>query len=387
MRRILFVDDEVNVLNGLRRLIRKRSELWQGYFAESGLDALALMRETPIDVLVTDMRMPRMDGAALLRIVNERYPNTVRIVLSGYTELEAAIRAVPIAHQFLVKPCEPDRLCATIDRACALHDLLQDGRLGGVVSAVQNLPSVPRLYQQLVKALATPTTPLEDVGKLIEQDPSMVAKLLQLVNSAFFGLPRRVTSVLDATSLLGTAMLRNLVLSVEVFNAFDQTSGDFDIEAYQREALRSGFLAMGMFQTKLQREDAFTAGVLHDIGRLLIASRLPQEHCAIVELSKEKEIPVWAAEQEVLGATHAELGAYLLGLWGLPYAIVEAAAYHHASAAPVSDRLDVPTVIWIANLPPALPDETVPEVIASHAWLEPHYTSFRNRANSDPEAA
>lgn len=388
MKHILFVDDDPNLLSGIRRVIRKRAHDWTGHFAGSGLDALALMREHKIDVVVTDMRMPRMDGSALLRVVSERYPNTVRIVLSGHQELEAALRAVPIAHQFLVKPCEPERLCGTIDRACALKDLLADERLGSVVSGVSNLPSVPKLYQRLCRVLGSGDASLDEVGTLIEQDPSMALKVLQLVNSAFFGLPRRLANVRDATAMLGTAMLKNLVLGIEVFSAFPVTNG-FCIEAYQRKALQVGTLAMRMFETKSEREDAFTAGMLHDVGRLIIATYLPEELAKVDALVSERQIAEHAAEQHVLGVSHAEVGAYLLGLWGLPYTMVEATACHHQASPPGSeDPWDIVRGVWLAAYlaHEGAPSE-VPPGLAEHVNIAANYSRWFELARGLETAA
>ena len=220
MRRVLFVDDEPRILEGLRRMLRSQRHDWELAFAPGGETALALMEASPFDVIVSDMRMPGIDGAALLCRVREKYPQVVRIVLSGHTELSTALRVVPIAHQFLAKPCDAQMLRVAIERACHLRALLSDEHIRRTVAALGDLPSLPRTYEALTQALADPDTSLQKVAKIIEQDVGISAKVLQLVNSAFFGVSHSMTNIQSAVSYLGINTLKSLVLSVEIFRAF-----------------------------------------------------------------------------------------------------------------------------------------------------------------------
>src|SRR5690606_34045961 len=126
VRRILFVDDEPHVLDGLRDLLHKRLREWEMSFALGGQEALTLLETRPFDVVISDMRMPGIDGVTLLRLVKERYPAIARIVLSGQAERDAVVNALPVAHQFLSKPCDVEVLYAVVERACGLQGLLQD---------------------------------------------------------------------------------------------------------------------------------------------------------------------------------------------------------------------------------------------------------------------
>jgi DNA-binding NarL/FixJ family response regulator len=186
-------------------------------FALGGEAALTLLAATPFDVVVSDMRMPRMDGAALLKTVCERFPSVVRIILSSQKELEGAFRAVPVAHQFLLKPCDPHMLRVAIERATSLSDVLSNKMLASLVGSVKDLPVLPRTYMALREKLSDPDASSKDIVKLVEQDVAISAKILQLVNSALFGLPREVSTVLTAVNFLGLDMVHNLVLYAEVF--------------------------------------------------------------------------------------------------------------------------------------------------------------------------
>src|SRR5208337_2001432 len=238
MRRVLFVDDEPRILEGLRRMLRPQRHEWEMAFAPGGEAALALMEASPFDVIVSDMRMAGMDGATLLCRVRELYPQMVRIVLSGHTELSTALRVVPVAHQFLAKPCDAEMLRVAIERACHLKALLHDDSIRRTVGALCELPSLPRTYHALTLALADPDTSIQRIAGIVELDVGISTKVLQLVNSAFFGIARSITNIQNAVSYLGISTLKSLVLSVEVFRVFTPKRHleGFSLEDLQRHA-------------------------------------------------------------------------------------------------------------------------------------------------------
>jgi len=331
MRRILFVDDESRILEGLQRMLRPQRQHWEMAFASGGAAALKLLEERPFDVIVSDMRMPEMDGAALLTHVRDRFPGVVRMVLSGHTSLGSALRAIPVAHQFMVKPCDPSLLRVTVDRACELRDLLGSDLILRTVGAMRELPTLPRTYAAMVQALSDPDVGLDRIARIVEQDVSLAARILQLVNSALFGLTQRISNVRTAVSYLGTDIIRNLVLSVEAFRAFDGVAavGGYSLEAIHAHAYLTARIANRLPTQKPVKEAAGSAALLHDVGRLILMAQLPKEFAGIAGLAREQGRPLYDVEREVVGVTHAEIGAYLLGLWGLPFPVVEAVAYHH----------------------------------------------------------
>ena len=349
MRHVLFVDDEPNILEGLQRMLRVYRDEWTMAFAPDAQAALSELKAAPFDVIVSDMRMPGMDGAALLARVKEEFPKVIRIVLSGHTDLEASMRAVPVAHQFLTKPCEAVALKETISRTCDLQALLEDQTLRSVVGEIDRLPSLPRIYRDLTQALKDPEVSLERVTRIVEQDVAMCAKVLQLVNSSFFGLPRRVSNVKMAIGRLGTTMLRNLVLSVEIFAAFQPKRGEhFSPEAAQRHAFMCATIAKRLLPDRLEAEDAFAAGMLHDVGMLVLAARMPELFARLFGEARARRRP----EAMVEGSTtvhHGSIGGYLLGVWGLPYSIVEAVVNHHVPSRVSQRRFDVVAAVHVAN--------------------------------------
>jgi putative nucleotidyltransferase with HDIG domain len=328
--RILFVDDEQNILDGLRHRLHRQRKKWHMLFAQSGAAALDLLEREPIDVIVSDMRMPTMDGATLLKKVQERYPRVVRIVLSGHAEMETALRAVPVAHQFLSKPCEPGVIESVVERACSLQALINEDVVKKTVGKVESLPALPRVYSQLMTILAKETASADEVAKILKQDMAMCAKVLQIVNSAFFGLARSVSKVEEAVTYLGFNTIKQVVLAVEVFQvSAARAPARLSLDALQRHAMLVATFAPAFFTDTKQREDAFVAGLLHDIGKLLLAVEIPEHFVKVFADMDGTRCPMHVAEQRAWGVTHAEVGAYLLGLWGLPYSVIEAVANHH----------------------------------------------------------
>lgn len=354
-KRILFVDDEQNILDGMRRMLRSSRKGLNISYAINANDALQQMAEKPFDIVVSDMRMPGMDGAQLLCEIRERYPETIRIMLTGQADNGSVLRTVNVAHQFLAKPCTPEQLKTTLHQACLLHAVLYHHDIRQVVARIDKLPSLPALYQQVRKMVADPLASVEDVAKCISQDISMSAKVLQLVNSAFFGLFKRVESPAQAVHLLGLDTIQSLVLSVQVFSQFeDQDFSALSLEGLWRHCLATGVyakkIASSMTKEKAVIDDAFIAGLQHDIGRLILVANLPERYNKALELAEEKSIPLHLAEYTIFGASHAEVGAYLLGLWGFSGPVIEAVAYHHGPCRYPGETFDAVTAVHAANV-------------------------------------
>ena len=331
MKSILFVDDEPMILAGLQRLLRAHRSEWDMSFAGSGAEALALLETKPFDAVVTDMRMPAMDGARLLALVQERFPGTIRIVLSGYFESDTALRAVPVAHQYLAKPCDPRKLREAIERSCGFATLLPDAALRRVVGAIGTLPALPRTSLLLATALEKPDVPLGEIGRIVELDVAITAKLLQLVNSAFFCLPYHVTSVRGAVAYLGLDTLKQLVLSIELFSTVRPRRhiAGFSLAEFEEHSHLTARIAARLPASEAVVAAGVVASVLHDAGKLVMAAHLPNEFERALEASRREQRPLHAVEMEQMGTTHAEIGAYLLGLWGLSGAVVDAVSRHH----------------------------------------------------------
>src|SRR5277367_3175150 len=238
MIRILFVDDEPSVLNAMRRTLHHMRGEWQMEFADGGEAALAELAKVPADVLITDMRMPGMDGWQLLREVKQRHPQTVRLILSGHSDARSIMRTVGTAHQYLAKPCDSDSLKAAISDAYVLRQVLNSDRLAHLVGRVGMLPSAPKAFQEILMCLQDPAASIADASRIIGRDVAMTANVLKLVNSAFFGARQAVTTAERAVAYLGLDTLGAVVLAHSTFKG-SQVSviPGFSLEALWQHSL------------------------------------------------------------------------------------------------------------------------------------------------------
>ena len=332
--RILFVDDEPNVLSALRRMFHDMRTEWEMDFAQDGPTGLAMIAEQPFDVVVADMRMPGMDGAMFLREVQIHNPGAIRIVLSGHSDRDMIMQTVRPAHQFLQKPCQPEELKAVISRGLSLREVFLDERVKNVVAKLDQLPTVPRLYAALLDVLAQEDPSVREVSALIAQDVGMAAGVLKLVNSAFFGLRIHVSSPAHAVNLLGLDVVKALVLGVGLFGRFDKEAfRDFDLEKLWSHCLGTARLAREIAVQEAAendvREHCYIAGLLHDVGKLVMATNFPELYLEVIRACQAGQGTILDMEQHFFGASHAEVGAYLLGLWGVEDEVVRAVYRHH----------------------------------------------------------
>jgi len=329
-------------------------EEWDMEFVESGPKALAAMQERRFDVIVSDLRMPEMDGAQLLNEVMRLHPRAARLILTGDANNEAALNCVGSAHQFLAKPCDVEALKATLRRVADLDCSLRNDEIRALVSRLTKIPSVPSLYLEIVERLRSPDVALDTIGEIIARDMGMTAKVLKLVNSAFFGLPRRMSSPAEAVKYLGIDTIKTLVLSIAAFSQFENDElGGLSLRAIWDHSLQTAGIAKAIAQdTEAERtlvEESFVAGLLHDIGKVVLAANQHKTYPTVLRMAQSERISLAEAERLVFCADHAEVGGYLLGLWGLPIPVVEAIAWHHSPSRPVKQSFSPLTATHLAN--------------------------------------
>ena len=322
----------------------------------SAREALDLMEEQRFDVVVSDMRMPVMDGAQLLNEIKDRYPDVIRIILSGYADRKLIMDSLGVTHQYLSKPCDAETLKAAVARALSLRSLFkEDPSFQPLISRIHTLPSLPSLYLEIMNELRSPEATISSISQIIARDPAMTAKLLQLVNSAFFGLPQTVSTPEQAVKLLGLDMMRTLVLSTHVFKQCDHQS----IQGADLDPLWRHSSIVGIFSKQIAifegadaqvSGEAMMAGLLHDIGKLVLLVNLPEDYARLHKLMQREDADLLELEHLSFGATHAEIGAYLLGLWGLPNVIVDAVARHHHPAERLGSGFSPLAAVYVANI-------------------------------------
>ena len=378
MKRILFVDDEQGLLDGLRVRLRGLRSRWEMLFVDSGAAAIAQMELRPVDVVVADMRMPHMDGSQLLADVRKRWPQTIRIVLSGSADEEKASQMLTLAHQYLSKPCDALQIENVIARCLSLHDLLEDERLRAVVGRIGQLPAIPRTYARLQAAMADTGASIQAIAAIINEDPSIAARVLQVVNSAFFRLPRRVNRVDQAIRHLGFDVIKGLAMSVEIFSQWRATAAPpaLEPERLQERAGRVAAAARALCEQSALADDALLAGLLHNLGYWILLQECPDELQRACDLAQLEGIAQHEAECRVIGTSYANIGAYLLGLWGLPHSVVEAVAFQHHPLRSGQTRFDVLAALVTAQCivaeedPTAMPAAQFSEVVFGDDYLE-----------------
>lgn len=354
LKRILFVDDEPLVLQGLQRMLRSQRHEWAMEFVASAEQALARLNEADFDVVVSDMRMPVMNGAQFLAQVMLRRPSAVRIILSGQADQAAVLQSVGSFHLYLGKPCDPEALKGIIQRAAELTSRLRPARLREVVGSLDYLPTVPGLYMSITEALDNPDCSIEHIGELVARDIGMSVRVLKLVNSAFFGLNRPLSHPTEAVTYLGIDSVKSLILALGTFQQIKVEPQHLprveQVWAHSM-AVATGARALAQAEGLDRRgqDDTFVAGLLHDIGKLLLLVNLPQDYERMLALVPERSGSEREAEREVFGATHADVGGYLLGLWALPAPVVEAVALHHEPGLSMAEQVSPLTFVHAGN--------------------------------------
>ncbi len=351
MIRVLFVDDDMNLLVDLRNMLLMMGTDWDIEIAGSGEEALKYLEESIFDVVVADMKMPGIDGAELLAIVRDTYPETMRILMSGNTDISFTSRLVPQAHQFLHKPCQPSLVKSVVERSWELGQRLADPNLKSVLGNITALPRPPQSVLRLNALLDSADADIDEVVEVVESDMALTVKLFQLVNSASYGLSRTIQEVRDAVSYLGMNTVRNLAVSVEVFRSMATVPAQHAefVQNLQTHATLVAGTARQLVLVREQANEAYVAGLLHDIGLLALVSYLPDQFSELHQAAELSNLPISELEVDIVGAKHADLGAYLLNLWGLPYGVVEAVARHHDAVNLSQRKMDPTHAVCIAD--------------------------------------
>lgn len=351
---VLFVDDQKHVLDGLRRSLRGMRGKWEMSFTNGGQDALEHLALSPVDVVISDMRMPDMDGAELLAKVEELDPRIIRIILSGQVDKDSAIRLLDTSHQFLSKPCDPGTIVNTVERALSLRDLLADSAVQTLVAGQHALPTPPAIYDDLSRALRSPEPSLDDVARIVSQDPGLTVKVLQIASSGYFGPQCNITTPIEAVGRLGLVKIEGLVLSHgTIFESEALPDQHAWLDSLWNHSLACAGLAHAIAEEEglpqKAVDNAFVAGLLHDVGTLVFATNHPKKYKDLATVQAYENSARLEAEQQVFGAIHAAVGAYLAGLWGLSDVVVEAIAYHHTPLDRPSCSFDVLSCVHVAE--------------------------------------
>ena len=354
-KRLLVVDDDPLVLHLLKLELRDLREKWQIEFAPNALAALDLMSRAPVDVIVTDILMPGMSGAILLEKVMRQWPATVRIAFTSPAEFAANKGLVVPAHQHLAKGGDFRALREALDRLLDADQLLSNEKFRQTLAGMSSLPSVPSLYVELLQELNSADPSLERVGWTIAKDLGLSARILQLANSAFFGRARAISDPCEAVMYMGVETTKALVLSLKILSQVNEIKiKEFNPDHLFKHSWATALMAKTIcemeFVNRAIADEAFIAGLLHDVGKLVFAANFPENYQLATQFSHKHRQPFFAAEQQIYGATHAEVGGYLLAIWGLTTPIVEAVAFHHRPMENATSSFTATTAVHAANV-------------------------------------
>jgi HD-like signal output (HDOD) protein/CheY-like chemotaxis protein len=350
MRRILLVDAAPAALAQLQQVLQALRPQWETASANSATVAMVTLSQRRFDAVVSDIGGAGLDGPQLLTLVRDGYPNVVRLCLSDNTDDDAFLRAVPVTHQFLSKPCNVEHLCEVLERICSLRDILRSGAIHELIGNLKALPATPQTFQALSEAIARPNAHAADITQIVSADTALSVKVLQLANSAYYRRGAPVTSIQAAISYAGLEMIKSLALSACVFSALDASPTAVKrLQDLQGRSLRKAHFARMLLRESRHADEAFTAALLLDIGQAVLALSAPEKFEQMIELARVSGRAWHEVEPEVFGAAHPEVGAYLLGLWGLPLDLIEAVAYHHAPSRVQHAHTSVLAAVHVAD--------------------------------------
>ncbi|MGE5476524.1 MAG: response regulator [Bacteroidales bacterium] len=373
--KVLFVDDDANILSGLKRLMHGNSN-FDAHFCLGGEEALTVMAGQHMDVVVSDMRMPNMDGAEFLTQVRSRFPGCIRVILSGYADAESVLRTVGPAHLYLAKPCDPATLMQAIARPVALRRLLASEGLRTALARLSDLPTPPDLFFQLQEELRSPNVSAASVAAIIGQDVAMTAELLKLTNSAYFSVTGRASTPLQAVRTLGLDIVTALVLRIGIFRRMEANAANAGLmRALNDYSLHIATLAERIAAAEGASQQvakmAYCAGMLSSVGALVLLDAYPDSYPPLFARASA-DVPAFTVEINAYGATHALIGAYLLGLWNFADPMVEAVAHACSpSSCPGTDNLVLTALHAARALGPRFP--LIPEGAPGQPGLDMLY--------------
>lgn len=348
--RILCVHDNSATLEKFRRMLLERHPEWQVRLentTESGIEAFHTWGP---DAVVAGLHPPIVDGIELLMHVRDEQGEVIRVAIGDSQMSDASLRSLKIAHRLVPESITALDLTEVLRRALLLRDLVSPQPLRELLGAMGQLPAMPRVYAELTRRLEDPSVSVLELGELVSEDMVLAAQVLRMANSAYFGRDRAVTRLTDAAARLGTRLLRSLVLTAELYGGFPMPARfQSRAEELQRHSALVARIASGLEPRAAWNDDAFSAGLLHDIGKLVLMSRMPDRYEAIEREAHESGRSVAEVEEQRLGAHHGTVGACLLGMWGLPSVVLEAVHGHHGLALDVPQRLNPARAVALAD--------------------------------------
>jgi HD-like signal output (HDOD) protein len=345
---LLFVDRDSEVLRALRRLFFHTA--YETHYTTDTAEALELLDEHRVDLLITDLHMPDVAGGTFIDVVKERFPLTLRVALTGYREEKASRAGLDdnLVKFHLFKPWDKEELLAMVDRLFELEDTLSDRKLLNIINNLEKLPTVPDLYERLNHMIEEEAS-INEITRMLEEDQSISSRILRVANSAFYSA--KTGSINQAILYIGLLNVKNIVLSNSVFSTLvDERAKGERLWEHASLSNKLFHLFYNEILGKRVPDEYASAGLLHDVGRVVIINNYPDAYFDLVSRAREVEdVEYMGVEKSLIGANHAKIGGYLLNWWGIPLPIVEAALYHHDPLNPAVINKEMVAMVHLAN--------------------------------------
>lgn len=352
--RVLYFDEaDAGVAEFVETLGAARK--WEITHATSRAEAAAIASKQPVDVAVIAGSLADIDSIDLAGEIGRFHPKLTVFILSGETDNKAARACSSGRYQWMDKPCDPVALISSIERMASLVSWLTNNTTLELVSDIHCLPAIPSNYQGVIRIIHSPTASIQEIGDAINRDMGMTSRVLQVANSAYYGYSKKITSPTEAILFLGVETVKSLIHYSHLLNNFPQlSSADVLFDRVWKHSMGVAAVArkITLLETRNETlaEEAFTAGLLHDIGKLVLMSMRAQEYREVIRQAAARKGAPHMIERLKLGTTHAEAGAYLLSLWGIPYSILEAVAWHHYPDEAMDRKFSPLTAVHVANV-------------------------------------
>lgn len=352
--RILIVDDDSTAIQQYRDTLASKTGEWHIDYAADGDAGIAAAEIATPDIVIAALSTAERSKDDLLARLEEIAPDAQRFLTAKETDKPKLESTFGSSFHYLPSPCPAQRLITEIQRCVAIDQWLGNDRIKEVVAKMGAFPSLPPIYLKVVNALNSRHIDTETIAASISGDLAISAKLLQTVNSSFYGFDEKVGDVSEAINILGTDCVKNLVLAIQVFNSMGHSPEHKAVtdELWHHSmsvAVAARRIAAYEGKDEKAAEQAYTAGLMHDIGKLILLNAVPDAHAQARELAQETSVSLKEAEDQAIGCNHAETGAYVLARWGMPTDLIEAVALHHEPIDSFGKSFSTLAAVHIAN--------------------------------------
>lgn len=348
--------DEQGGLAGWSREIEGSEFNWAFVRLDSKQSLIDQLEQNTFDAVILPCSMRAVVDIELMAKLARIQPQAVRVFLGAeFWNAGHKAKAAEIAHRIYPNNVSIKQVGEELEYQVKLVKLLNRSSLQAYVSTVGCLPSPPSMYRQLTEAVNSDVADLTEISEIIEQDPSVVAQIMKQVNSAFFGFNRQISDLREAISLLGVRNLRSMALSSQLNKQFKQGDGwnQFSFEQMGQRSLLVARLAQALSKragaSKAVQDQAFLAGLLHDLGVMIMAAHDPAQYKKLITYAVKKQKPIYLVEKAACGFFHGEVAAALLALWNLPPQVVEAVMLHHVPHLSSATEFSPLTAVHVAD--------------------------------------